>query len=167
VKTVRISLPLRLARWLSDVGMDTEVRGCAEVRELERAIAHAERAAKTRTALRKPKESKRKAKQTETSSIRAAVMTRAGGRCESCQAFSQQPLQLDHFFGRAKVPQAVSNCWALCWYCHRAKTDNHLGAPRWLESFAGHCVRNGFKAELDRAEARMAVVEAKHVGGAL
>lgn len=159
MKTVRISL--KAAKALCD-----ELPPDFAREELEAAIRRCERATKTRTALRKPKESKRKAKQTETSSIRAAVMTRAGGRCESCQAFSQQPLTMDHFFGRAKVPQAASNCWALCWYCHRAKTDNHLGAVRWLDSFITHAARYGYSAEVTRAQAKLAVVEAKHVGGA-
>jgi len=156
----RVSLSLKAARALLDGSKGLYSR---DVDELRAAIAKAQRSSATRKKLRQPKESKRSAKRKETTSVREAVLKRAGGRCEVCQhgltEFS--PAEMDHFFGRGKAAQSVSSCWALCRYCHRSKTDNHPTAGYWLERFAAHCDFYGYAAEAERARSRLAYVDAR------
>lgn len=68
---------------------------------------------------------------------------------------------MDHFFGRAKVPQAVSNCWALHLECDEAKTQNRPSAAHWLQRFAFHCGTHGYLAERELALAKLNVLTIK------
>lgn len=99
----------------------------------------------------------------ETKRIRAAVFARAKGRCEcGCRRWiTSESGQLDHQFGRAKVPQAVSNCWALSIACHEAKTLNHPSAAAWLQRFAWHAGKHGYLAERELALAKLNVLQVK------
>ena len=93
--------------------------------------------------------------------VYAAVMVRAGGRCECCWRF--EDLQLDHFFGRAKAAESVENCWALCARCHQRKTDNHPRADLWLSAFIAHCIRNNYAEAQALAETKRATLDAKNL----
>ena len=111
----------------------------------------------------------RAAKNAETASIRAAVFLRAGGRCEHCgRHFGDlDPGELDHFFGRGKVPQTDRNTWALCRGSHREKTKNDPSASYWLVQFIAHAERHGFSAEAERARKRLdALTMLPKAGGA-
>lgn len=164
MKSIRLSL--RSARALRDAndarapGRDRVGPFPGEARaweELAAGIAAATRVRPARTATRKAKASKRATKREETAAIRAAVMERAAGKCEAC-FLSFGPLltpELDHFFGRARVPQAVSNCWALCRVCHRNKTDGSPSPEEWCGRFISHCQRYGYAAEASRARTRL------------
>lgn len=99
---------------------------------------------------------------TATKKLRALVFARAKGRCEcNCGRALGESGHLDHMFGRARVPEAFSNCWALALSCDAAKTNNYPSAAFWLRRFRAHCRKHGFGAELDRADARMAVLAQK------
>lgn len=87
------------------------------------------------------------------------VMERAAGRCEADGVAG--PLHLDHFFGRAKAPETVENCWALCHACDGAKTLNHPDAATWLRRFIDHAVVYGYEAAAVRARNRLIFVEAR------
>ena len=97
--------------------------------------------------------------------IRAACCRRSGGACEACGAHVGEDGELghlDHFFGRAKVPEAVSNCWILCAVdCDPAKTASRPSARWWLSRFVLHCQRYGYEEEAYRAQCRMDVLEQK------
>lgn len=105
---------------------------------------------------------KNAAKAKDTKAIRAAVMERAGGRCEHCgwafQPFN--PGELDHFFGRARA-ESVETCWALCRDCHREKTQNDPSAVHWLESFAELAEGLGYTYSAARARDLLRKHEAK------
>lgn len=152
----RVSLSLRSARHAHDC-MDPRAPAAIE---LERAISKAERSSSTRLKLKQPKAEKRALKRDETITIREAVMCRAHYRCERCDVIGRT-LQLDHFFGRGKVVQTVENCWALCWLCHKWKTQNTPTAVFWLRTFAKHCDKFGYSAEAERARTKLAWAEAK------
>ncbi len=94
--------------------------------------------------------------------IRAAVFFRAGGRCEACgRHITEESGHLDHFFGRAKVKEAVSNCWALCFECDSKKTVNSPSAAYWLSLFRVHAWRHRYAVELEMAGAKLQVLRAK------
>lgn len=95
-------------------------------------------------ASRKRRAQKKTEHRAETSDVHAAVMMRAGGRCDNCRC--ESPLDLEHMFGRVKTPQSERNCWALCRGCHRAKTNG--SAPwAWFRVFAILAEKRGFKRE--------------------
>ncbi len=100
---------------------------------------------------------------TATGRIRAAVVERANGFCEcGCGApVSEEFGEMDHAFGRARVPQSVENCWFLAPRCHRQKTDNFPSAMWWVEDFRRHCQRHGYGEQEHRCEVRLEVIEAK------
>lgn len=99
------------------------------------------------------KKEKSALKRVATSDIRSEVIRRAGGECEACgEGFGNWNLdQLDHFWGRGKVPQSAENCWLIHQSCHRQKTDNHPSRALWLERFRAHAIRNGFMREAAKA----------------
>ncbi len=98
-----------------------------------------------------------------TKRLRAAVFKRADGACEcGCGAFiTEESGRLDHFFGRAKAPESMSTCWAICLGCDQAKTLNYPSARYWLERFVDHAQRHGYSAEVERAFAKIDVLRAK------
>lgn len=102
---------------------------------------------------------KKRTKRAETKDVWTAVMDRALGACEACQAQAGPKLQLDHFFGRVRVPQSERNCFALCPACHREKTDNVPSAAHWLEKFVAHAERHGFTEEAGMATRRLAAIQ--------
>lgn len=97
-----------------------------------------------------------------TKRIRSAVFARADGACEACgKHITEESGHLDHFFGRAKVEQSASNCWALCLTCDDAKTNSRPTASAWLGRFIAHCVKHGFEAEQSMAQAKLLTLIAK------
>ena len=92
-------------------------------------------------------------KRDETAEIRAAILARAGGECEYCGAVAtaHNPLELDHMFGRIRLPQSTQSCWMLCRLCHRAKTSGDPTAASWFWRFAGHCTKHDYFAEYNLA----------------
>ena len=97
-----------------------------------------------------------------TKRLRASVFERADGECEACGKFvSPETGHLDHFFGRAKAEETLENCWALCVPCDDAKTRNSPTASVWLSVFATHARRYGYAAVVERACAKVQVLQAK------
>lgn len=94
--------------------------------------------------------------------IRAQCMERADGHCEKCgRAFTMASApQMDHFRGRAKVPESVENCWMLCFGCNREKTDNVPNARHWAEAFLQHAERHDYKHGAELARAQLARLDA-------
>lgn len=165
MNTIRLSL--RAAKTLltdlaarSDVGLGV-ARAFAE---LESSISKAERTSSRRVLARKPKAEKKAAKRDETSAIREAVFARATtfaghARCEFCDM--NHATDLHHVFGRIRVRQSVENTMAVCRWCHRRVTDNQPSAAHWLERTIRHLERYGYVAEVAKASARLAFVEAR------
>jgi 5-methylcytosine-specific restriction endonuclease McrA len=91
---------------------------------------------------------KKKTKKEQTSEIRAEVFARAFGACEMCGA---PATELEHAFGRVRVPQAVSNCLALCRGCHVARTNSRPSALYWWTKYAAHFASHRYDAEESRA----------------
>lgn len=93
--------------------------------------------------------------------IRAAVFKRADEVCEHAGCHSRAT-DLDHELGGAnrRALESIETCRALCWTCHRLKTDNVPSRHYWASDFARHCARHGYPvpsrvaAELDAAEAQ-------------
>lgn len=134
------------------------------LRALDAALAPAsakKRAA--RNSARQSRATRRSSKRDETSTIYQAVEQRADGRCEGCGApfSSSDPPEMDHFFGRGKVHQAVSNCWLLHRSCHGRKTGNRPSATFWLTSFIVHAQKQGYAAEAKRAGDRLEAIVAE------
>lgn len=98
-----------------------------------------------------------------TKKLRALVFARACSRCEcGCKRFiSEETGRLDHFFGRGKVPEALSNCWALHLECDEAKTRNVPSGAHWARRFGYHAQKHGFYAESEACAARVQVLVAK------
>lgn len=90
-----------------------------------------------------------------TRDIYTACVQRSRGWCECGCGKRLRAAELDHFFGRHRVPEAVSNCWLITVECHHAKTDNKPDAATWLRKFIAHCKRHGYAEEQARAEARL------------
>lgn len=103
----------------------------------------------------------------DTKRIREEVFARAKQRCEcGCRRWiTPESGHLDHFFGRAKVPQAVSNCWALHPDCDARKTLNQPSARDWLLRFAFHAGKHGYLAERELALAKLNVLQVKKLVG--
>lgn len=70
--------------------------------------------------------------------VREAVFSRARGGCE-LPGCGKNAVHLDHFFGRAKAPEEVEFCWALCLDHDEAKTRSRGGAQFWNSAFIRHC----------------------------
>lgn len=98
-----------------------------------------------------------------TKGIRQAVFAREKNRCAcGCGRWiTPDAGRLDHFFGRAKVPQAISNCWALSIECDEKKTANKPSAASWLQRFAWHAGKHGYSAERELALSKLNVLQAK------
>lgn len=113
-------------------------------------------------AARKERTKKKKEHRDETSEVYAAVMKRAERSCEYCcgpDTFAA-PLEMDHMFGRVRAKQSERNCWALCRWCHKHKTNS----PEpwfWFEAFAKHADELGFRGEAARARGDAAWSKAK------
>lgn len=100
---------------------------------------------------------------TFTKRLRAAIFARARGRCEAgCGRFiTPESGHMDHFFGRAKQPESVENCWALCLACDEAKTVNSPNARTWLLAFMRFADRYGYGLEYERAQVKLLALRAK------
>ncbi len=97
-----------------------------------------------------------------TKKLRALVFARAKGLCEcGCGRVLGESGHLDHAFGRAKVAQAVENCWALALKCDDAKTSNRPSAAFWWKRFRAHCERHGYGGWQACAEVKLEVLRAK------
>lgn len=141
-RSVKISLKTARALMaeLDSVDFVTGAGGGA-YEELKRAMAPK----KFIKAARVRKTAKRATKREARQDVRGEVMKRASGCCEHCGASETDfsPLELDHFFGRARA-ESVETCWALCRACHRRKTDNTPSAASWLQAFVTHAGLRGF-----------------------
>lgn len=126
--------------------------------ELRRALAPKRIKPEKRARLQK-KKAKREMKKEETARIREAVMERAGGHCEcGCgMTFGEGSLlrvpEMDHFFGRGKVQQSVSNCWLLAKICHHGKGKGRPSRGFWCGRFIKHCEKHGYRREAAKAQA--------------
>lgn len=87
--------------------------------------------------------------------VRAEVVARSEGECEACGRWVGDEGHADHFFGRGRVKESVSNCWFLCPPCDAKKTNNEPSASEWLSTFMAHCESHGYTAEYDRAQKRL------------
>lgn len=96
-------------------------------------------------------------KREETRAIWEACWKRCGGQCECLcggdvrRAEEDSPFNhwphiatMDHFRGRARVRQAVENCWILRADCHREKTNERPDKATWLRRFIVHAERHGY-----------------------
>lgn len=95
--------------------------------------------------------------------LRAAVFARAGGFCESCGIAHGESGHLDHFFGRAKAPETIENCWALCLKCDHEKTTNDPSSAAWCDRFYLHAVKHGYHEAAERAVQKLRWQEAKRL----
>ena len=68
---------------------------------------------------------------------------------------------MDHFFGRAKQPESVENCWAPCLECHKAKTANRPDARTWLTAFMRFADCYGYGEAFDLAQIKLLALRAK------
>jgi hypothetical protein len=69
-----------------------------------------------------------------------------------CAACREKPAtNCDHFFGRAKVPEALPNVWMLCLGCDADKTANRPSRIHWLQVFARHACIHGYVYEQRKA----------------
>lgn len=96
--------------------------------------------------------------------IRKAVFRRAQGVCEFCSrslGADDERGHLDHFRGRAKVPESVENCVALCLQCDARKTANSPSAAYWVDKYERHCTLHGYAEEVAWAQTRLAVLRQK------
>lgn len=94
--------------------------------------------------------------------IRPAIFIRSKGRCEACgRHITEESMHGDHFFGRAKVPESITNCWCLCLTCDTAKTTSKPSAAQWLQRFAWHCGKHGYAAERELALSKLNVLQVK------
>lgn len=112
---------------------------------------------KPRSSQAKKTARKNRAKAKTTKEIRAAVMERAGGKCEACGLaweWNDGP-ELDHFFPKGRTPQSVETCWAIHTSCHMEKTANEPSAEWWLEKFCEHAAKYGYGNEGSRANNRL------------
>lgn len=104
---------------------------------------------------REANEAREKAsKRLETGRIYRAVEKRAGGRCEcGCgtpfASEGENAPQMDHFWGRGKVPQTVENCWMLTARHHAEKGGP--GRLAWLGKFKTHADGHRYFAESAKA----------------
>lgn len=95
----------------------------------------------------------------ETRGIYRRVAARANGRCEcGCGRPAQE---MDHFFGRTRVPQSVESCWMLFGSCHYAKTQSKPDRKYWIERFIIHCDNSGYREMVRTALAELQKVQAK------
>lgn len=156
--TASVRISAKLAREALRT-LDGSACDAASVNRLADEIRRQLKPKASRKLARQRREMKRAMKAEETRVIREAVFARAEGKCEHCGW--RESLQLDHFFGRGKVPQCIQNCIALCLRCHRDKTNNVPSAAFWLEEFIGHADSYGYSAEAARARNRLQFVETR------
>lgn len=142
--SIRISRKAALVflRLTEEVGHPSEERFADELRA-------ALKPKKAVVGARRVKRAKKATKGAQTKAIRAEVMARADGTCELCA--EAVPTEMHHVFGKARVPQSVSNCMALCMWCHRSLTDNARGAVQSWGLVARVLKRLGYEAEAQRA----------------
>ena len=92
--------------------------------------------------------------------LRAAVFTRAGGRCECCGVeISSGSGELDHFLGRARS-ENIETTWALCGGpagCHQKKTDNRPTRVFWLVRVRRHATLHGLGQALQLVQQQLAL----------
>ena len=89
--------------------------------------------------------------------LRAAVFSRAAGRCECCGLeITTRSGELDHYFGRARS-ENVETCWLLCRTCHGEKTENRPNRRWWLERFRRHAVLHGYGRAIAMVDQQLAL----------
>jgi hypothetical protein len=163
----RVSISTRAAR-AAYVALDAKVDGghgdADDIRarsEISSALSPKHISPLKRLTSRKTeKRAKKATKRDETYSVRAQVAIRAQGVCEcGCgRVFTDiNGMEMDHFWGRGKVKQSVTNCWALALTCHREKTNNIPSRLHWLQKFQAHCeMRRGYQAEVIKVDKAIA-----------
>lgn len=158
----RISLSLKSAKALLDSWPKDWVDGRSYLGkafvEVQSAISRAERPKRAVVAHKKVTDKKKRTRGKDTKTIRAELVGRSNGICEcGCRtAFSAlAPAEMDHEFGRVRVPQAVSNCWLLRADCHRDKTRNKPSNAYWLRKFIAHSEKHGLDDEAAMAFKRL------------
>lgn len=98
--------------------------------------------------------------------IRAEVFERADNACEACgQWVTPETGHLDHMLGRAKAPESVANCWALCVPCDVKRTVNEPSAAHWYARMARHCDRHGYAEVAETLRAKIQALQVKHLAG--
>jgi 5-methylcytosine-specific restriction endonuclease McrA len=163
--TVRLSArSARIALRVLEDGKCGLVEEAKVAAELRAALRPSPKRIASRKASKAKRETRAKTKRDESAGIRALCMLRAAGRCEHCGyvAPDWEPLELDHFFGRARV-ESVETCWMLCRGCHRRKTNNDPVPSVWLELFAFHAEKHGYSDAARRARDRLAFVETRRL----
>ncbi len=95
--------------------------------------------------------------------IRLAVFERCRGYCEGrCgRSVTFESGRADHFFGRSRVAESVSNVWFLCLACDSEKTVSKPSSVWWLRTFREHCRIHKFRPEFEMAETKIAWLKAK------
>lgn len=94
--------------------------------------------------------------------IRAAVFKRASNCCENCgQWVTEESGHLDHMLGRAKAPESVENCWALCVRCDTARTANDPSGTHWYSRMERVAIRYGYAATVEILRAKIQTLQAK------
>ena len=68
---------------------------------------------------------------------------------------------MDHFFGRAKQPESVENCWFICLTCHDNKTNNRPDARTWLLAFMRFADHYGYREAVELAQIKLLALRAK------
>lgn len=109
------------------------------------------------------REAKRRRHAENATAIRAAVMLRAGGRCEMSDGIrcSMDGTDLDHMLqgsGRRRQRQSAETCWLLCAWHHRERTRNRPSSRAWRGHMRRHLDRYGYPTP---RELSMEVEEAK------
>lgn len=100
----------------------------------------------------------------ETKRIRVAIFKRSDNRCEcGCRRWvTFESGRMDHFFLRAKVPQAESNCWFLHRDCDEERTrPTKTDRAHWLRLFINHATKYGYTAEAQLADTKLETLRAK------
>lgn len=92
------------------------------------------------------KASKAAAHREETAKIRAKVIERSGGRCES-PTCPNAGSEIDHWrsgSGRRRAEQSPETCWLICAFHHVLRTANSPHAAFWNQQWATHCIKHGY-----------------------
>lgn len=114
-------------------------------------------------------EAQRQTKRERRSEVRAAVVARAGGRCErilgepghATGRCGAPGVEMDHMHGRARE-ESIESCWLHCVLCARAKTENRPSRAYWLWNFGQHAMAHGYDEQVAKVVRLLAVEDAQH-----
>jgi 5-methylcytosine-specific restriction endonuclease McrA len=117
---------------------------------------------------REAKKEKRLSRKEHRAAVRAEVFARADGRCEvalltEMRRCSGPAQEWDHFWSRRDPKdETIEATWALCFNCHRRKTDNDPSRTDWLGSFYFHAAQHGYEGQMVRAMNAIGHERAQH-----